>query len=207
MQATIQQLFDECIIASYDCEANNPGKPDFIPGSTMAIGAVSAHWSKQYAPYAMGGRTFFFTMKPEVPNSPVTDNFWAQNAQAREWSTDHSTPIADAFWHFAKWLLNLHESTTLPIVLIAQPHDYDSQHVEHGFNLRSDAEVLRKLSPNLFFADAAELYAVKHNLPFREGKTEFKELFMPKNLAHEPVLDSMVQLSATIAGLIYQRPN
>ncbi len=206
--ATLKSLPEECILISYDCEAADTNKPNFVPGSCMSIGAVYMVFSKD-APFRHAYNNIFFqTMEPEIPmTNPKTLKFWGSHPTALGWNTEtDNSSITAAFANLAAWALGVADRHNLPLVFLAAPHDYDVQHLLYGLSFTSHAQNTQELEGIALFADSAELYATHHNLPQREGKSEFKHLFMPKNLVHEPVLDSMVQLSATVAGLLYQRP-
>jgi hypothetical protein len=126
--------------------------------------------------------------------------FWNNHPDALRWSTQNPDITANLTTSFCEWIADLIFASRLPIVMVALPHSYDARQLldilQRSYNM--------SLLDHLLFADSAELYATKHNLPLAEGKAEFKRLFMP-NLVHEPTLDSMVQLNATIAGLLHKR--
>lgn len=204
---TIKQLPEECLIISYDFEAN---QTPFIPGCTMSIGAFAIWWTRNLPPIVRD--TFFWTMETKVPMTAESRSWWKNHPQALEWSLETHGHTSDmAFWQFLKWIENLDKGAgsarNFPIVLLAQPHDYDAQHIVSNFSSDyiQNSEVYRKIYPKLHLADCAELYATQHNLPPEEGKAEFKRRFMPKHLLHHPTFDSMAQLNATLTGLLHQR--
>lgn len=216
---TTKIMPEECIVVSFDVEACHPGKPDIIPGSLMALGAIAAIISPHCAPFKRIYRRddgknylpcqFFTVVEPRIPmDKEISEKFWAKNSEAYRWSSQNPEGIKTAFTEFTEWLFAFRNATELPIVMVALPHKYDATQLIEALTYTKNTHILQYLR----FADSAELYATKHNLPLAEGKAEFKRLFMPRlngesNLIHEPVMDSMDQLTATLKGLLYKRPH
>jgi hypothetical protein len=195
-------LPENCIIISFDCEANrSPPDKSFVPGSTLSLGAVAFLWPEgTLVPRSIKDAFFYRQIIPTVSIDTNTAEFWDNHPEAKlvaYGNIEHRyyTPqnIKEINSHVVEdwltWLHYLQQDYNRPLALLAHPLDYDAAHVCYLITTYGQEDPL--LWEGITWHDVAEVLPTYMGLSKNICKSQFKQYLA--EVPHIACQDALLQ--------------